>query len=138
MKPKSCKGKGRTLQHWVRDEILKQFPQLTVNDVKSTIMGESGPDVQLSEKGYDLFPFVIECKKYQKFSVYTHYEQAQRHNKEVNKTRTNTILEPRRMPTKSLLIIEGNYKEPLAVVDAQLFIQLAQMAMAYIKDVEDE
>jgi prophage antirepressor-like protein len=33
MRTKSKKAKGRRLQNWVRDELLKRFPKLTDSDV---------------------------------------------------------------------------------------------------------
>ena len=38
MTPSSRKAKGRNLQNWVRDQIIKLFPELA-NDIKSTPMG---------------------------------------------------------------------------------------------------
>jgi len=35
---RSRKAKGRKLQQWVRDELLKVFPSLNNNDVQSAIM----------------------------------------------------------------------------------------------------
>ena len=48
MKTRSKKAKGRRLQNWVRDELLKRFPKLTDNDIVCAIMGERWLDFKLS------------------------------------------------------------------------------------------
>ena len=67
MRTKSKKAKGRRLQNWVRDELLKMFPKLTDNDVVCAIMGERGVDVKLSTKAKKFIPFSIECKTHETF-----------------------------------------------------------------------
>ena len=71
MRTKSKKAKGRRLQNWVRDELLKLFPKLTDNDIVCAIMGERGVDVKLSNKARKLIPFSIECKNQETFKNYT-------------------------------------------------------------------
>jgi len=48
MKTQSAKAKGRKLQQWTRDQILDVYNHLEEDDVRSTSMGASGSDVQLS------------------------------------------------------------------------------------------
>jgi hypothetical protein len=79
MTPASAKAKGRRLQQYVRDEILKYFPSLGKDDVRSTAMGQGGEDVQLSTAARKLVPFQIECKNKARSQVHTYYEQAQEH-----------------------------------------------------------
>ena len=67
MRTKSKKAKGRRLQNWVRDELLKRFPKLTDSDVVCAIMGERGIDVKLSSKAKKFIPFAIECKNQDTF-----------------------------------------------------------------------
>lgn len=107
MKVSSKKAKGRNLQKYVRDKILEIFPTLEPDDVKSTGMGQSGEDVQLSPAARKLAPYSVECKSFKAFAIYKHYEQACTHGE----------YEP-------LLIIKGNHKKPLAVVDADHFFSL--------------
>lgn len=107
MKTSSAKAKGRNLQKYVRDEILKTYPSLTLNDVRSTSMGANGEDILLSEAARLLFPFSVECKSRAAFNVYTYYQQAQ----EVCKS------------AEPLLIIKANHKKPLVVLDAEYFIK---------------
>jgi len=89
--------------------ILETFPFLHQDDVKSTSMGAQGEDVQLSPAARKHFPFSVEAKSYATFAVYKHYEQA--------KANAKDGCEP-------LLIIKGNRKKPLAVVDAEWFIRV--------------
>lgn len=112
MLTRSAKSKGKKLQNWVRDKILAQFPFLDQEDVKSTVMGENGLDLQLTKIARNTVPIGVECKNHAKFVIYNHYEQAV-----INSHKTSNLLEP-------VLIIKGNHKKPLAVVDAEYFIKL--------------
>lgn len=104
----SAKAKGRALQQWVRDEILKVYKSLHQDDVKSTSMGAQGEDVQLSPAARKLFPYSVECKANKAFSIYKYYKQA--------KANCPKGVEP-------LLIIRGNNLKPLAIVSAEHFIK---------------
>jgi hypothetical protein len=75
-------------------------------------MGEKGLDIQLSKLGKSAIPLGVECKNHAKFAVYTHYEQAVR-----NAFLHSPNLEP-------VLILKGNHKKPLALVDAEYFFKL--------------
>lgn len=103
MKPASAKAKGRALQQWVRDIILKTFP-LEPDDVRSTSMGASGEDVTLSPAARKYVPFQIECKNKATSQIHTYYDQAKSHGDH----------EP-------LVIVKMDRKKPLAVLDAELF-----------------
>ena len=130
MKPRSSKAKGRLLQQWVKNQILKTFPELSELDVKSTTMGESGADIQLSSKGLEIFPFAVECKKYSKFSVYDHFEQAQNHIKQMLKGQKKD----KRPHIYPLVIIEGDYKKPLAILDAELFMAMQSVVIFCLQE----
>ena len=58
----AAKSKGRKLQQWVRDAILKLIPALSLDDVKSCPMGSQGADIMLSSAAQTAFPFDVECK----------------------------------------------------------------------------
>ena len=66
MKTRSAKNKGKRLQNSVRDILLETFTQLEEDDIKSTTMGESGEDIQLSPAARKLIPYAIECKNQEK------------------------------------------------------------------------
>lgn len=109
LKPQSAKAKGRKLQQWCRDQILQRFPTLTTDDVRSTSMGAGGEDVQLSSQARSLFNYTVECKNRKAIAVYKDYEQACTHG----------LVEP-------LVILKQNLSKPLALVDAQHFLDLVQ------------
>lgn len=108
MKPASAKNKGRSLQKWVREFLLELFPNLEADDIKSTSMGVSGEDIQLSPAARKLIPYSIECKSRNKMVVYTMYEQARKNSK---------TYEP-------ILVIKEDRQKPLVVVDAEYFFKL--------------
>lgn len=58
-----AKQKGRLGQQEIRDAILAKFPELEPDDVKSTTMGDSGEDIQLSPAARRLLPITIEVKR---------------------------------------------------------------------------
>jgi hypothetical protein len=64
---RQAKQKGRLGQQEIRDRLLEAFPEFEPDDIKSTTMGESGADIQLSP---------AELK-----TVYRFMEQASRHSK---------------------------------------------------------
>lgn len=105
MQTASSKAKGRKLQQWVRDKILSKFRTLSSDDVRSTSMGASGEDVQLSPAARQLFPFSIECKARKALAVYAFYDQA----------KANAD------GAEPLLIVKANQKKPLVILDAEYF-----------------
>jgi len=104
----SRKSKGRALQQKVRDAILQHYQTLEADDVKSTAMGQGGEDVQLSPAARKVFPYSIECKRHKAFAVYGPYEQA---------AANAGNYEP-------LLVIQGDRKKPLVLVDLEHFMEL--------------
>ena len=109
MKTSSAKAKGRNLQKYVVEKILNSFPELHEADVSSRSMGAQGEDVLISPRARQLFPYSVECKSHNAFSVYGYLEQAQ--------TNCPQGVEP-------LLVIKGNHKKPLVIMDAQHFFNL--------------
>lgn len=121
MKTSSAKQKGRLHQQTVRDDILKTFKTMGLepDDVRSTAMGQGGEDIQLSPFARQFFPFSVECKRNKSFAIYNQYNQA-----EANCPKD---IEP-------LLIIRGDRKKALAVVDWGYFLKL----VSKVKDFTDE
>jgi hypothetical protein len=126
IKTSSAKAKGRNLQNWVRDQIVKLFPEL-VNDIRSTPMGVTGTDIQLSPLAQGKIPLAIECKAQESVSIWAAYEQAcegaKLENEKITKS-TGFITNPPKI--EPVLILKRNRKAPLAVVDAEYFLQLMQ------------
>ena len=109
MSPRSAKAKGRKLQTWVAEKLLSLLKRVTELDIKSTPMGVNGVDVQLSTVAYKQFPYNIECKNTERMTtIYIYYEQAESHN----------------YKGEPLLIIKMNRKKPLAIIDAEHFIEV--------------
>jgi len=105
--PQSAKSKGRALQKLVKDAILEAFPQLEPDDVKSTSMGVTGEDVQLSPAARKLFPYQIECKNKATSQLHTYYNQAKTHGKH----------EP-------IVIVKKNRAEVLVAITLEHFLNL--------------
>ena len=108
MRTKSKKAKGRRLQNWVRDELLRRFPNLNDNDVMCAIMGERGVDIKLSNKAKKFIPFAIECKNQEAYKkLYKDYNQSSYNS--------NDKVEP-------IVILKINNEKPLVVMDATYFL----------------
>ena len=106
MKNASKKQKGRYLQNLVRDRIIKLYPVLGKDDLRTSLMSENGADVKLtSHTARKLFPYSIETKNRQDYKqIYNAFKQAKRH----------VALEP-------LLILKMNRERQIAVLDMDHF-----------------
>lgn len=113
MNNKSRKAKGRILQNLVRDKIIKLFPVLGTDDIRSCLMSKPGADIKLiSLTARKLFPYDVECKNRQEYkTIYNHYKHACKHGN----------LEP-------LLVLKMNREKSLAVIDLDHFIELLARA----------
>jgi hypothetical protein len=105
----SAKAKGRNLQQWTRDQILKNFPSLEKDDVKSTSMGAGGEDVQLSPAARREIPISVECKSYRLIAAYKFYDQA--------KENCPSGMEP-------VVVMKADRRSPLVVLDAVAYFEL--------------
>lgn len=121
MKPSSAKAKGRKLQQWVRDKILETFPALEPDDVRSTSMGATGEDVQLSPAARKVVPYQLECKNKARSQVHTYYNQAKEHGEH----------EP-------LVIVKMDRDIPLAVLSAETFLHILRELHEYHQSNEDQ
>jgi hypothetical protein len=108
----SAKLKGAEFQRWVRDKILSLYPQLHPDDVTTAVGGQNGEDIKLSPAARLLFPFSVECKRIAKIAIYGWYEQAVANAGK----------------SQPLLIVRGDRKKALAVVDAEYFFNLVIQA----------
>ena len=116
---KSAKQKGRNLQQAVRDKLIGLLEQYGAepDDVKSVTMGVGGEDIQLSPFARSLLPVSIECKSHKAFAVYSHYEQA---------VKAAGCNEP-------ILVIKGDYKKPLVLLDLDYYLSLEGHRIAVTK-----
>ena len=60
---RAAKAKGRGGQQEVRDKLLETFPEFEDDDIKSTTMGDTGEDIQLSPLARKTLPISIEVKR---------------------------------------------------------------------------
>lgn len=107
MKPQSAKGKGRRLQQWVRDALIRIL-NIHPEDIESRSMGAGGEDLILARAARDVFPYSVECKNTERVNVWLAYDQACANANDYT----------------ALLIIKKNKRQPLAIVDASYFISL--------------
>ena len=73
----SRKAKARNLQNKVVETLLQKYPHLTNNDIKPSIMGESGIDIKLSESARKTFPFGVECKNQESLNIWSALAQCE-------------------------------------------------------------
>jgi hypothetical protein len=80
---KTAKAKGRLGQQEIRDRLLEEFPEFEPDDIKSTTMGDTGADIQLSPSAKRRLNLAAEVKRRQGGgkSFYDWMAQAKRHAK---------------------------------------------------------
>lgn len=79
MNTKAIKQKGRRFQQQVVEMIIANT-EVEPSQIRSTPMGQLGPDIQLTRSARELFPFSIECKAGgQMQEPYRALEQAEGH-----------------------------------------------------------
>ena len=108
MKTSSAKAKGRRLQQKVRDLFLETFTELEPDDIRSTSMGVSGEDLQLSPAARKLIPYAIECKNQEKLNVWDSLKQAEENSGDYD----------------PVLIFKRNRSKTYAVLNIEKFIEL--------------
>lgn len=114
----SRKAKGRSLQKWVCQQIseLTNFPWGKDQPIESRNMGQTGCDVRLERQVLEQFPFSVECKRQEKWSVPNWIRQ----------TKEN------QMPnTDWLLIIRSSRQEPIIAMDAKAFFRLLNLQKTF-------
>lgn len=115
MRPSSAKAKGRRLQQWVRDTLLKFAPSLQPDDIRSTSMGAGGEDLLLSPAARAVYPFSIECKNQEALNIWSALEQAEG-NSEI-------FDYPGRVP---VVVFKRNKSKTYVALDFETFIRLTQ------------
>ena len=80
---RAAKAKGRGGQNEIRDKLLETFPEFEPDDIKSTTMGDTGEDIQLSPAARKKSPIPIEVKRRKSGMkmAYDYIDQAKRHSK---------------------------------------------------------
>jgi hypothetical protein len=117
MRTSSCKAKGRRLQDLIRDSLRKIAIEfgLDPTDIKSTIMGISGPDITFSSAAAKIFNLNVEAKNVEKLSVmsvfYKHYEKYAA------------------QPTLKILVHKQNHTQPLITLRFEDFLPIYRKAL---------
>jgi|TARA_B110000914_G_scaffold48066_1_gene40963 hypothetical protein len=107
MKTSSAKQKGRKLQQWMRDLLIKKL-DVHPEDIESRSMGSQGEDLIMARAAREKFPLSIECKNQESVNVWKSYEQAAENSGEY---------EP-------VVVIKRNKSKPLVVIDAEYFVSM--------------
>ena len=100
--------KGRKLAKLVADKILKTFRHLKKADVRVAGTGVNGPDIKLSRIAKRLVPYQFECKAQNRLKTVWKWKK---------QSDKNTNLD-------GVLIMKMNGKNPLVVIDMDLFFDL--------------
>lgn len=106
MKSRSAKNKGARLQKMVAEAISELTGIATGKDemIASREMGQSGTDIRLIGQARKEFPFAVECKNCETWSINKWIEQA-KSNEEKN--------------MQWLLIVKCNQLQPYVIIDEE-------------------
>jgi len=111
IKPSSRKKKGRRFQIWVAEQISR-ITGITCGkdcDIEAREMGQSGVDVKLYGPAFELFPWSVECKNQESWSIHAWIEQA----------KSNLV-----PGTEWVLFCRRNNMDPVAIIDAETFFKM--------------
>ena len=113
---KSRKQKARKLQNLVAKNISKllNIPWGKDKDIQGREMGQIGTDVKLYGKALELFPFSVEAKWQENWSVHGWIDQA----------KENLI-----DGTDWLLCCKRNREDPIIIIDAEVFFKIYKYAL---------
>lgn len=111
MKPSSGKQKARRLQNWCCEMISKITGfewGYEGQPIRPKVMGESGVDIALSDSARTMFPFSIEARNREKWSIHTWIGDAKK-----NQVRG----------TDWMLVVKKNGIKPLVIMDGEAFFK---------------
>ncbi len=111
----SAKAKGRRLQQWVCERISNLTGEEWGSSgddkpIESRPMGQSGCDVRMESHVRKMFPFSVECKFQESWSVHSWIKQAQENQVE---------------GTDWLLVAKRSRCRPIVIMDARAFFDMA-------------
>ena len=109
----SAKAKGRKAQQWIMRKIsdLTGIPCGKDELIASREMGQSGTDVRLIGKAQKEFPFSVESKWCETWSVPTFIRQAK---------------ENQQKGTDWLLLMKKNHHDYVICIDAEVFFKILE------------
>lgn len=113
IKTSSAKAKGRKLQQWMARKIAELIGMEYGKDcpVESRPMGQTGVDVRLEKEALKRFPFSVECKAQENWSIPAWIEQA----------RGNTL-----PGTDWLLVAKKSRNSAIVVMEADTFFRIME------------
>mgnify|MGYP000108928882 CR=1 FL=1 len=117
MKTSSAKAKGRKLQQWFAQLMVKTL-DLHEEDLESRPMGSQGEDIIMGRETRKKFPYSIECKNQEAVNVWAAYAQAESNCGKY---------EP-------LVVIKRNRSKPLVLVDAEHFVALHKRKLTPLEE----
>jgi hypothetical protein len=80
VKISSAKSKGRRAQQQAAEMLVAKFPDiLEPDDIRSTAMGVTGADLQMSPLARRMYPFDVEVKNVEKLNIWDAINQARNH-----------------------------------------------------------
>lgn len=111
IKISSAKSKGRGLQKWVAKRIseVTGLPHGKDEVIESRTLGSSGVDVKLYGEAKEKFPFSVECKYQESWSVPAWIKQAKANQG---------------AGTDWLLFVKKNFYKEIVIMDAEGFFDL--------------
>ena len=114
--PQSAKTKGRRFQHWIASKIseITGFEWGASGEdkpIESRAMGQSGADIRMESQVIEKFPFSIEAKNVEKWSIPNW----------INQAKDNQI-----DGTDWLLFVKKNRTNPIVIMDAERFFELLE------------
>ncbi len=117
---KSRKAKARRLQQWVANKIGEILDIEVGKDklIESREMGQTGVDVKLYGEAKELFPFSVEAKRQEKFSIPAWVKQAKENEMD---------------GTKWLLFCRRSNEDPIVVLDADVFFSIYSVIVENIR-----
>lgn len=109
----SAKAKGRNLQNLVGKKIAELLGMPFGKDelIASRPMGQAGTDIVLKGEAADSFPFSVECKCQESWSIHAWIEQARKNQED---------------GTDWLLVCKKSRKDPVVVMDMNTFFGLLE------------
>ena len=120
IKTSSAKSKGRRLQK----EVMNKISEVTGiecgvdEQIASREMGQSGTDIRLVGEAKKVFPFAVECKNQEKWSIIQWVKQAQENVSDD-------------LPDWLLFVKRNRQKSPYVVMDSELFFKLYKELLEY-------
>ncbi len=121
IKISSAKAKGRKLQQWVCQQISDLTGITCGKDelIDSREMGQSGVDVKLIGEAKFQFPYSVECKSQEAWSIPEWVKQAKANQKE---------------ETDWLLVCKRSNEKPIIIMDAEEFFRIQQTIVGHYKE----